>query len=82
MTITLNQELQAFLSEQVRLGKYPSLDEAVADAIRQLKNREEKIGQLRREIQIGIDQLERGEGGEWNVEDVKAKLRAKYPGNF
>jgi antitoxin ParD1/3/4 len=80
VTITLDPELQTFLEEQVRLGKYPSSEAAIADAVRRMSEREEKIAWLRRELQIGIDQIDRGEVSEWNVEEMKTKLRAKYPG--
>jgi antitoxin ParD1/3/4 len=79
MTITLNPDLQAFLTEQVRLGKYETMEQAIADAVQRMKNREEKLQWLRCELQVGIDQLDRGEAADWDVDELKAKLRAKYP---
>lgn len=75
---TLTPDLQQFLDQQVAAGKFASSDAAVAEAVRQMKNREEKLAWLRREIQIGIDELERGEGTPWDVEELKAELRQKY----
>lgn len=78
MSITLSAELQAFIDEQVRSGAFPSPDAAVAEAVRQMKEREEKLAWLRREVRVGIDQLDRGEGRPWDVREPKAKLREKY----
>jgi antitoxin ParD1/3/4 len=80
MTVSLSPELQQFLEEQVRAGKFDSPDAAVAEAVRQMKEREEKLAWLRAEIQKGIDNIEHGRVSEWNVEELKAELRQKYVG--
>ena len=61
MTIRLTPNLEEFIGDQVRAGKYASADEAVAAAVNQMREREERIAWLRREIQIGVDQIERGD---------------------
>jgi hypothetical protein len=38
----------------------------------------EELEELRAEIQIGLDQLEAGEGAEWDVEEHKARLRQQF----
>jgi antitoxin ParD1/3/4 len=79
MTIRLTPSIEEFIDEQVRAGKFASADEAVEAAVNQMREREEKIAWLRREIQLGVDQLERGEGAEWNIEELETRLRDKYP---
>lgn len=74
MTISLNPDLDKFIAEQVRAGKFSSAEDAVAEAVRRMKEREEKLAWLRREVQVGIDQIERGEAGPWDVEETKARL--------
>ncbi len=74
MTISLAPELQSFVNGLVRSGKFQSADAAVAQAVLLMKQREEKLAWLRREIQIGIDELERGEEEPWDVEEMKAEL--------
>ncbi|MGE5608384.1 MAG: type II toxin-antitoxin system ParD family antitoxin [Bacillota bacterium] len=78
MTISLSPELQRFVEEQVRSGRFVTADAAVAEAVRQMKEREEKLASLRREIQIGLDELDRGQGEPWDVEAMKADLRRKH----
>jgi antitoxin ParD1/3/4 len=77
MTIRLTPHLEEFVDEQVRAGKFASADEAVAAAVNQMREREEKIAWLRREIQLGVDQLERGEGAPWDLADTKARLEER-----
>ena len=80
MTITLRDEDQHFIEEAVKTGRYVTESEAVSDAIAELRAREDlhqaRITDLRAKVMVGIEQLDRGEGAEWNVEDIKAKGRA------
>lgn len=80
MTITLRDEDQHFIEEAMKTGRYVTESEAVSDAIAELRAREElhqaRIADLRAKVLVGIEQLDRGEGAEWNVEDIKAKGQA------
>ncbi|HEX2971954.1 MAG TPA: type II toxin-antitoxin system ParD family antitoxin [Tepidisphaeraceae bacterium] len=78
MTISLSPELQRFVEEQVRSGRFVTADAAVAEAVRQMKEREEKLVSLRQQIQVGLDELDRGQGEPWDVEVMKADLRRKH----
>jgi antitoxin ParD1/3/4 len=77
MTLSLNSELQQFVDEQVRSGRFSSPDAAIAEAVRLMKAREEKLAWLRREIQVATDQIKRGEAAPWDVEETKARLRER-----
>ena len=70
----LAPELQQYVDGLVRDGEFPSADAAVAEAVQQMRMREEKLASLRREIQVSIDELDRGEGEPWDVEELKAEL--------
>lgn len=56
MNLNLPVEADEFVKGLVAQGRYQSEEAAVVDGIRLLMGREE----LRKEIQIGIDQLNRG----------------------
>jgi antitoxin ParD1/3/4 len=75
MNITLPADLENFVQSLVVSGSYSDPDAVVGKAIAMLKRHEE----LRREIQIGIDQLDRGECTEYDEnsfqrfsDDIKA----------
>lgn len=85
-------ELAAFVQGEVALGKYPSETAVMVAAVRLLREQEEQEEFLRREIQAGIDQMERGEFTTYDAaslgsfaEEIKAKgrrlLAARESGN-
>src|SRR5205814_2029498 len=80
VNITLRDEDRRFIEAAVKTGRYVTESEAVADAIAELRAREElrqaRLGELRAKVMIGIEQLDRGEAGEWNAEEIKAEGRA------
>ena len=80
VTITLRDEDQRFIESAMKSGRYVTESEAVADALAELRAREElreaRMADFRAKVLVGIDELARGEGSEWNVEEVKAKGRA------
>ena len=61
MLATIPPDLEAFLQAEVASGKYSSTDEAVSEAVRLLRERERQLSNLRREIEIGMSALNRGE---------------------
>jgi antitoxin ParD1/3/4 len=65
MNVSLTPELEALINAKVSGGRYKSADEVVGEALRLLetrdREREAARESLKREIQIGMDQVERGE---------------------
>ena len=59
MTIELPPELEAFVKQEIETGNYASKEEVVARGLELL--RELKIHELRRKVQVGVDELERGD---------------------
>jgi antitoxin ParD1/3/4 len=85
MKVSLDPELERFVEEKVRAGQYQSADEVVNSAVDMLRQQEtlsaEDIAELRREIAIGLEQLDRGESASWDAAALKDKLRRK-PGSY
>lgn len=77
MAFTIPEELQAFVSRNVASGRFRSEDEAVTEGLKLLQHREEKLEALRADLQIGIDQLAAGQKSDLDIEDVKARGRAR-----
>lgn len=61
MQITLSPDLEQFVARKVESGKYPSALEVINDGLRLLRESEERLEELRREIAKGIAQADRGE---------------------
>jgi antitoxin ParD1/3/4 len=74
-TTPLPPELEQFVFDQLAKGKYQSATDVVCDAVRLLREREERLESLRREIDRGLAQLDAGEFIELNSD---AELRAFF----
>jgi antitoxin ParD1/3/4 len=76
MNVSLTPELERFIAEQVESGRYRSASEVVRDAVRllqmQWQEREAKLEGLRAAIEVGLADLERGEG--FSAEEVFREL--------
>lgn len=77
MNVNLGETLDRFVEELVESGNYQSQSEVVREGLRMLKDREDfkkmRLEELRREVKIGLDQLDRGEG--IPAEEVFAELK-------
>jgi antitoxin ParD1/3/4 len=62
MHINLSPEIEHYLQLKVGTGFYSNASEVVRDAIRRMWEEDEKLERLRSAIQIGDEQLDRGEG--------------------
>jgi antitoxin ParD1/3/4 len=75
MNVSLTPELEQYVSGKVRSGLYHSASEVIREGLRLLKEKDEiyqrKLDELRREIQIGIDQADRGEVSPFDEETLK-----------
>jgi antitoxin ParD1/3/4 len=78
--VTLRDEDRQFLERALKSGRYATESEVVSDAIAELRVREElreaRLSEIRRQVLIGLEQLDEGAGAEWNLEEIKAKGRA------
>jgi antitoxin ParD1/3/4 len=84
MNISLTPELEQYVNGKVQGGLYHSASEVVREGLRLLKEKDElyqyKLAELRREIQIGIDQADRGQVKPLTdelVQDIKDRGRKR-----
>jgi antitoxin ParD1/3/4 len=57
---TIPPEFEQFVAHELATGKYHSADEVICEGLRLL--RAQKLDLLRREIDVGMKELDRGEG--------------------
>lgn len=85
MTEMLPADLQQFVQDELAAGRYRSPTDVISDGLRLLRERERRLNELRAEIQVGVDELRRGEGivlnGEEELkaffEEIKAEVDAE-----
>ncbi len=65
MNISLTPELESFVDSRVASGRYQSASEVVRAGLRLLEqseqDREAALAEVRQKIQLGLDQIQRGE---------------------
>jgi Arc/MetJ-type ribon-helix-helix transcriptional regulator len=80
VTITLRDEDKRFIAEAMAAGRYVNESEAVSDAIAELRAREElremRLMEIRGKVNIGLDQLDRGDSAAWDAEAIRTAGRA------
>ena len=87
MNVSLTPELEALVNQKVSSGMYHSASEVIREALRLLKEQDDlrqyRLERLRKEISIGLEQLDRGEGIPAKVvfEKLRQKSRARRSGD-
>ena len=78
MNITLSPDSEQYLREQLAAGRFPTADAAVSEALRRMREYEQKMDELRRDIAESIAQADAGLAVDFNkatLERIKAKAR-------
>jgi antitoxin ParD1/3/4 len=79
MNVSLPPELEQYVQQRVESGVYPTAGELVRDALWLLRERDRlheiRLDELRKEIQLGIAEADRGETAPLDIEHIKAKAR-------
>lgn len=78
MNVSLTPELEQLVNDGMKSGEYKSASEVVREGLRLVRLRREKLAALRREIQIGVDEIERGEYVEYaSVDELFSDIQAE-----
>ncbi len=75
MQIQLSGKAEEIVNEQLALGSYTDAAQFVSEIIlRAEKEDKRKLSKLRQAIQIGLDQLNRGEGVPLDLDKINAAI--------
>jgi antitoxin ParD1/3/4 len=75
MAIQLPPDIEARIQQRVAEGHFPDAGEVVREAMRLLDEQERQLEELRAKLQIGLDQLDRGEYAVFTPELVEEMRR-------
>lgn len=75
MNIALKPEYEEFIRSQIQSGKYGSAEELIGEAIALLRERKQRIKELRQKIAVGTAQIAKGQVTDGEL--VFAKLQEK-----
>lgn len=68
MSVRLDDKTETIISEKVAKGQFRDASETIAEAIRQMDERDRRLEELRAALAVAEDQFERGERSEWTPE--------------
>ena len=77
MSAVIPPEFQPFVIDGIASGRFRSEEEAVKEGLDLLRSREQKLHALRKDIQIGLDDLEAGRSSPFDVEDIIRRGRQR-----
>lgn len=85
MSNAIPSDLEQFVQQQVAAGEYGSQDEVVAAGLQVLREVKRRQAEFRQQVQVGIDELDHGEGIKLApdelrafFDDVQARGRQRY----
>jgi antitoxin ParD1/3/4 len=83
--MTVPPEFEPFVRQQLAEGDYQSVEDVVGDGLRVLRELKRSAEEFRRDVQVGVDQLDRGEGLSLDREglrqffdDLQRRGRSRY----
>jgi antitoxin ParD1/3/4 len=60
MSLSLTPETEKRIAEQLKSGRYQSADEVILAGLELLDKREQRLAELRQQIEIGAEQISQG----------------------
>lgn len=75
-SVNLGEQLEAFITEAVKNGRYGSRSEVLREGVRLVQEREAKWARFEAEIRKGIDSADRGELHD--SDEIFDRLESKY----
>jgi antitoxin ParD1/3/4 len=70
MNISLTPELEQLVADKVTSGMYQTSSEVIREGLRLLKERDERLQSLRRDIHAGFEAVDRGEFTDYDETDI------------
>jgi antitoxin ParD1/3/4 len=78
MNVSLTKELETYVGKKVHSGLYHSASEVLRESLRLLRERDAaqkyRLEELRRDVRLGLNQLDRGERAPLDMEAIKARV--------
>jgi putative addiction module CopG family antidote len=72
--VSLPKDLQEFVRDSVKSGRFVAESEVLVEAVETLKAREDfrqfQLRELKEKIQVGLDSLDRDGGAPWNLNEI------------
>ena len=71
MNISLTAELEQLVDDKVKTGMYQTASEVIREGLRLLRERDQRLEALRRDVRAGFEAVERGEFTDYDAGNIK-----------
>jgi len=71
MNISLTPELEQLVDDKVKTGMYQTASEVIREGLRLLRERDQRLEALRRDVRAGFEAVERGEFTDYDASNFK-----------
>lgn len=71
MNISLTPELEELVNGKVKTGLYQTASEVIREGLRLLRERDQRVEALRRDVRAGFEAVERGEFSDHDASNIK-----------
>ncbi len=71
MNISLTPELEQLVDDKVNTGMYQTASEVIREGLRLLRERDQRLEAIRRDVRAGFEAVERGEFTEYDASNIK-----------
>ena len=71
MNISLTPELEQLVNEKVKTGLYQTASEVIRERLRLLRERDQRVEALRRDVRAGFEAVECGEFTDYDERNIK-----------
>lgn len=75
-SVNLGEQLEAFITEAVKKGRYGSRSEVLREGVRIIQERERRLAKLDADLARAVEDIEAGRT--FDAEEVFARLNTKY----
>ena len=72
MNISLTPELEQLVNDKVKTGLYQTASEVIREGLRLLRERDQRVEALRRDVRSGFEAVDRGEFTDYDETNMKA----------
>ncbi len=80
MNISLTPELEQLVNDKVKTGMYQTASEVIREGLRLLRERDQRLESLRRDVRAGFEAVERGEYSDFdesNIRELADRVKAR-----
>ncbi len=80
MNISLTVELEQLVNDKLKTGMYQTASEVVREGLRLLRERDQRLEAIRKDIRAGFEAVERGEFTDFdasNITELSDRIKAR-----